>query len=110
MKLRSPWMIGAAGFLLAGVVRLLAWTLRYRITALGADAHPIDPRKARYIYGFWHESMLAMVAFRMPIRVLIGSHADGEMAAQACRRLGFRVVRGSTTRGGGTALLRLTPG
>ncbi len=110
MKLRSPWMLGAAGFLIAGLIRLLVWTLRYRMAGMEATAHPADPRTARHVYAFWHESILAMLVLRTPIRVLIGRHADGEFASQACRHLGIQVVRGSTTRGGGAAMLELTNG
>ena len=110
MKLRSPWIIGVAGFVIAWLIRAGAWTLRYRMAAPDADVHPADPQTARHIYAFWHESILAMVGLRTPIRVLIGRHADGEIGAQVCHHLGFQVVRGSTTRGGGTALLQLVNG
>ena len=110
MKLRSPWIIGVAGFLIAWMVRLVGGTLRCRVSGPGANAHPADPRTACHIYAFWHESVLAMLVLRTPIRVLIGRHADGEFATQACRHLGIQVVRGSTMRGGGTALLELKNG
>jgi lysophospholipid acyltransferase (LPLAT)-like uncharacterized protein len=110
VKLRSPWIIGVAGFLIAWTVRLVVGTLRCRVSGPDANTHPADPRTDCHIYAFWHESVLAMLVLRTPIRVLIGRHADGEFAAQACRHLGIQVVRGSTTRGGGTALLELKNG
>jgi lysophospholipid acyltransferase (LPLAT)-like uncharacterized protein len=39
--------------------------------------------------------------------VLISEHADGRMIAEACRHLGFRVVRGSATRGGARAVRQM---
>jgi hypothetical protein len=39
--------------------------------------------------------------------VLISEHRDGEMVAQAAESLGYGLVRGSTTRGGGRALIGL---
>ncbi|HBI44801.1 MAG TPA: hypothetical protein DDY78_18395 [Planctomycetales bacterium] len=110
MKLRSPWLIWVTGFLIACVIRLAARTMRYRIAGPDAVAHPADPHTARHIYAFWHESILAMVGLKIAIRVLIGRHADGELIAQVCCRLGIQVVRGSTTRGGSTALLELVQG
>jgi lysophospholipid acyltransferase (LPLAT)-like uncharacterized protein len=110
VKLRSPWMIGVAGFLIAWLIRLMVWTLRYRMAGTATNAHPADSRTARHIYAFWHESILAMLVLKTPIRVLIGRHADGETATQVCRHLDIQVVRGSTTRGGGTALLELMNG
>jgi hypothetical protein len=38
------------------------------------------------------------------MHILISDHADGEMITQVVRRLGFSVLRGSTTRGGVRAL------
>ena len=34
------------------------------------------------------------------MQILISDHRDGELITQVVRRLGFGVVRGSTTRGG----------
>jgi lysophospholipid acyltransferase (LPLAT)-like uncharacterized protein len=56
----------------------------------------------RYIYAFWHENIL-MPAYhygRRDIHVLISKHADGQLIAEVVRHLRFRVVAGSTTRGG----------
>jgi lysophospholipid acyltransferase (LPLAT)-like uncharacterized protein len=39
--------------------------------------------------------------------VLISEHADGQLMAEACRHLGFRVVRGSATRGGARAIRKM---
>jgi lysophospholipid acyltransferase (LPLAT)-like uncharacterized protein len=37
---------------------------------------------------------------RPDIKVLISTHADGQLIAEACQRLGFALARGSSTRGG----------
>jgi lysophospholipid acyltransferase (LPLAT)-like uncharacterized protein len=101
MKIRHPFLIKAAAF--AGAWALRAWvgTLRYRYCPLGPN---LDPRTcgAPYLYAFWHEYLLlpAYHFGRMDSHVLISTHADGELIAGLIRHLGFRVVRGSTTRGG----------
>lgn len=41
------------------------------------------------------------------MRVLISSSSDGDLGAEAARRLGYRVVRGSSSRGGVSALKRI---
>ncbi len=108
MRLRHPWLIHVAGFLGAGLVRLLMGTVRYRFQ--GQPVDPNDPLlRDRYIYAFWHESMLfpAGRKTRAKFQVLISRHADGELIAQICRRLGFQVVRGSTTRGGVEAVRKM---
>ena len=103
MKLRQPWLIKLVAF--AGVVFLRLWlgTLRYRFLALGPriDVKRVD-RRQRFLWIFWHEYMLvpAYLYPREDVHVLISTHADGELIAQVCRRLGFQTVRGSTTRRG----------
>jgi lysophospholipid acyltransferase (LPLAT)-like uncharacterized protein len=57
----------------------------------------------------WHEHMLpCLAAFqKRNMRVLISASRDGEFGARAAERLGYRAVRGSTSRGGATALRAL---
>jgi lysophospholipid acyltransferase (LPLAT)-like uncharacterized protein len=107
MKLRNPWLIRVVALFGALVIRAWMATVRLRIDNRDNADHPSDPDSDRFIYAFWHESLLAPVKFKARVRVLISKHADGELIAQACRYLGFGVVRGSTTRGGGAALVEL---
>ena len=97
MKLRSPWVLRPLALLGAWLIRWWMSTLRYRIFFVGGEHHPVDSRERRYIYAFWHETILFPTVFRVRIRVLISQHTDGELIAQACRFLGFQTVRGSTT-------------
>jgi lysophospholipid acyltransferase (LPLAT)-like uncharacterized protein len=107
MKLRNPRVIRVVAVLVAGLIRLWMATVRLRVVNQDDAGHPADADVERFIYAFWHESLLAPVKFRARVRVLISKHADGELIAQACRYLGFGVVRGSTNRGGGGALVEL---
>lgn len=107
MKIRSPWILGGLALAGAGLIRLWMATLRSRMYFSEGVRHPADVRRGRYIYAFWHESMLYPATFRTPIHVLISQHRDGEFIARVCRFLGFGVARGSTTRGGTAALLQL---
>jgi lysophospholipid acyltransferase (LPLAT)-like uncharacterized protein len=110
MKIRHPVLIKAMGFAIGWVVRLWIGTLRYRYRPMGKN---LDPNQAnfqgRYIYAFWHENILVPAYHygRRDIHVLISEHADGQMIAEACRHLGFRVVRGSATRGGARAVRQM---
>jgi lysophospholipid acyltransferase (LPLAT)-like uncharacterized protein len=103
MKIRNRQLIKLAGLLGAWLVKLWIGTLRFRYRPLGLA---LDPNGAgfrgRFIYAFWHENILvpAYHYARPDIHVLISQHADGEIIAEICRRLGFSLVRGSTTRGG----------
>lgn len=110
MKLRHPLLIRIAAFLAALLVRLWMSTMRVRIVSADGQPHPIDPATERYLYAFWHESLLAPITTKPKIRVLISQHRDGELIAQCCRWLGIGTIRGSTSRGGSQALLEMIRG
>jgi lysophospholipid acyltransferase (LPLAT)-like uncharacterized protein len=110
MKLRHPFLLKAAGMGAAWTVKLWLGTLRHKYRPLGPNLDPNHPGlKERYIYAFWHENLLlpAYHFGRPDIWVLISRHADGQVMAEACRHLSFRLVRGSTTRGGVEAVRQL---
>jgi lysophospholipid acyltransferase (LPLAT)-like uncharacterized protein len=107
MKLRNPFLLRVLGWLAAGLIRLWMGTVRFHIDLRGKEKHPADPRRGRFLYAIWHESMLAPAMFARNVRVLISQHADGELITQVGRHLGIGAVRGSTTRGGGEALLTM---
>ncbi len=61
------------------------------------------------IFAYWHAFMLvpAYTARNLGIKVMVSQHSDGEYITQVIERLGFTTVRGSTTRGGVKALLKM---
>ena len=105
MTRRTRWLIPYFAALVAFLIRLWMSTMRTRIVSADGRQHPTDPKLDRYIYAFWHEGLLAPIATKPKIRVLISQHTDGEVIAQICQRLGIGVIRGSTARGGCQALL-----
>jgi lysophospholipid acyltransferase (LPLAT)-like uncharacterized protein len=107
MKIRHPRLISTAAFLGALFARLLLATLRYRVFTADGREHPADPGRERFLYVFWHESLLAPASRPAKVNVLISLHADGELITQVCRWLGIGVVRGSTNRRGGGAVLEM---
>jgi hypothetical protein len=110
MKLRSPWLIRAAAFAGSWVVRAWMATLRFRYLPLGPNVDPFTtPPPTRYLYAFWHETMLlpAYEFIGSRCSVLISQHADGELIARVAQGLGIATIRGSTTRGGAEALWQL---
>jgi lysophospholipid acyltransferase (LPLAT)-like uncharacterized protein len=110
MKLRSPWLIAFIAWMLAVTIRVWMRTLHIRIVSADGRAHPTDPATGRYLYAFWHETLLAPLATRPKARVLISQHADGELIAQVCQHLGIGVIRGSSARGGIQALFEMIRG
>lgn len=96
------------------------WTIRggyYAIVALAAtwrrrvvNREAVDALRARkepIIFAFWHGQMLPLLYQHRDegVAILISSHRDGELIAQVAHRLGYRTVRGSSSRGAGRALL-----
>jgi lysophospholipid acyltransferase (LPLAT)-like uncharacterized protein len=110
VKIRHPLAIKVLGFVIACVARLWIGTLRFRYRPLGLN---VDPRRrglpGRYIYTLWHENLMLPICShaRRDIWALVSRHADGEVLAEACRRIGFGVVSGSTTRGGVEAVRQM---
>ena len=110
MKLRHPLMIKAIGFFAALLIRVWIGSLRFRFYSFGLDLAPTQPDLCRrYIYAFWHENLLLPACHfgRRDVWVLVSRHADGQVIAEAIRHLGFRVVSGSSTRGGVEAMRRM---
>src|SRR5262249_13416454 len=102
---RTRVSVTALGWLIGVVLRLLYRTIRVQIIDPSARI-PARLAGDRAVYAFWHEALvlLPILAHRLgpAIRptVMLSWHRDAEVAAQAVRRLGVRVVRGSSTRGG----------
>jgi len=92
----------------AWLIRLLGRTLRIRYQ--GAEVlEDLGRHDQRAIFAFWHGRQLMMpIAYRgRGAYVLISRHRDGEVIHRIVSRLGFRSVRGSSTRGGAAALHQL---
>ncbi len=110
MKIRSRAILKLIGVIGPPVLRAWLSTVRFRTRIPAPEVDPEDPlHRGRYIYVFWHESILAMMGVRRPttMTVLISQHHDGEYISQIARRLSLHVIRGSTTRGGFEALAEL---
>ena len=87
------------------LIRLLGLTLRYQdITETNVPVGITVAPPA--IFAFWHRSLLVCAhRFRgHGIAILISRSFDGELIARTVERLGFVAVRGSSSRGGASAL------
>lgn len=94
----------------AGVVVLRLLALTWRIRAVHGDVYEgLRRRRQPFALCFWHGEMLPLLWRHRDqgIAVLISTHKDGEIIARIAEALGCRTVRGSTSRGGGRALLGL---
>ncbi len=121
MKIAHPSLLRLIGW--AGEKLLRCWmgTLRVRVHSEVPEA---DPRVAQrgYLYCLWHETILmpAVLFADQGMHLLISQHRDGEYITRIVQRLGYNVVRGSSTRGAvravrelarsaGTATTAITP-
>jgi lysophospholipid acyltransferase (LPLAT)-like uncharacterized protein len=88
------------------VLRTLAstWRVQFLNPHVISDVHRSG---ARVIYVLWHGSLLPLLWSHRDrdIAVMISEHSDGEIIARIAKALGFRTVRGSTSRGAARALL-----
>ena len=105
---RARWLI-ALGFRL---LQIWARTLRYEIDdRIGVVGKPV---KENYIGALWHNRLLIFpFVLRRFLRnrrgaALISASRDGDLLADAIKRFGFDVVRGSSSRLGASAILQLT--
>ena len=73
----------------------------------------VDPSRREYnehcIFVFWHEYILLAVGHwaNTPVTMLVSQHRDADWLTRAGEHLGFKYVRGSTTRGGTKAIREL---
>ena len=91
--------------LAALVIRLLGMTLRYEDRA-EPGVTPGYAIPGPVVFAFWHRSLLACAhRFRnLDIAILISASFDGELIARTVELLGFKAVRGSSSRGGAAGL------
>ena len=103
--MRRDWGLTLLPPAAAIVIRGLHATLRTRHwNSVAIDS--LNARGLAYILCFWHSDLLLMVYSRhlKPIRVMSSQHRDGEIMVRTLRRFGVSTARGSSTRGGQSAL------
>ena len=91
--------VGMLAWLIAGLVRALAWTWRVE--------RPAWPVEGACVAAFLHGEQLPMIALHRCERLtgMASLSKDGALVAAVLTRLGYPVVRGSSSRGGAEALL-----
>ncbi|MDY6934466.1 MAG: lysophospholipid acyltransferase family protein [Spirochaetota bacterium] len=85
--------------------------LSYRIRIIDPKIEEtIYKRGESPIYISWHQRFfpgICLMAKRSPIAIMISQSTDGELISKIVEILGWRTVRGSSSRGGGRALIKL---
>lgn len=98
--------VGVIASLGTWIIRALAATWRVRFL----NPEVCRPRRDRdepVVYVLWHGQILPLLWThrKRDISVIISRHRDGEIIARIAKSLGFRLVRGSTSRDAARALL-----
>ena len=96
------WIVVAG----VAVLRLLAATWRFRIR-YGDHLDGLLRDRRAFIFALPHGHLLPLLWWHRGrgIAILISEHRDGELIARVAERLGYRTVRGSTSRGAARALM-----
>ncbi len=87
------------------IIKFLSWTMRIEtINGQVYDEH--HKRGEPAIGAFWHGRLLMMPSgYRgKKLSILISLHQDGELISRTAKYFGFKSIRGSTTRGGFSAM------
>lgn len=102
----SPNVVGAVGHFIS---KLLVKSLRVDIRV-----HPKVTIEDQYVHAFWHDKQFAPIMLLNKSALGKGKHAcfvsasgDGEMLAQWLKRLGYKLVRGSSSRKALSGLVNL---
>jgi lysophospholipid acyltransferase (LPLAT)-like uncharacterized protein len=100
------WLISWASYL---AIALIGPTLRCSISWEELPSPPDATHEKPVIYSFWHRAVFASAWLwrNAGIAVMVSRSFDGEYIARIIERLGFVAVRGSSSRGGASALLGL---
>jgi lysophospholipid acyltransferase (LPLAT)-like uncharacterized protein len=110
MHISNRYIMKMGGLAITAVTRQWMRTLDYQAAYYDPD---IDPVRATFrgpvIFLFWHEYIPFLFYLRghCHIAMLLSQHQDAEWLSQAARHMGFGTIRGSTSRGGVSALREL---
>jgi len=96
--------------LLALLIKVLTASCRVvKIQGLEREAEALAA-SATALYATWHQRMMYLSRFMKPRRlwILVSQSRDGTYGAETAKWLGFRTIRGSSSRGGARALLQVS--
>ncbi len=101
-RLSEKLMLAVVPPLGALLLKMLGKSMKLKVVGRPAE---LD-EGGNIIFSFWHGRMLMMpfVGPEGPSSVMVSRHKDGELISRVVQRFGIGSVRGSTTRGGMSAL------
>ena len=111
MAKTSGWLQKYSGQFAATALPLYAKTIDYRASAFDPSCDPARLEcQERCVFVFWHEFIGALLSNWgwCDLNLLVSQHRDAEWLNQTAARMGYKMTRGSSTRGGSSAIRRLT--
>ena len=114
MALRPYHYLLIYGLIPLGYYILRCYLFLVRIRVVGEEiALGCLSDHGRLVIAVWHQRLLAAVAYVIKFRnfepiIMISRSKDGELATRMARRFGLVPIRGSSSRGGTSALLAIT--
>ena len=106
---RKPAVVAILSWLSARYIRLVWQTGSWRIENAGAASRLVEEGRP-FIACFWHGRMLMIPnawVYSAPVSILISQHRDGVFISRTLRHLGVGTIAGSSSRGGGNALIAM---
>lgn len=103
----AKWLVAILAFLLAWLIRAWMWTLRLAVRYDDESGYAHSPKCTRgYIHATWHDMLFLPLAHfgRINPHLLISQSRDGDYITRVVGHMGWRVIRGSSTRGAVAAL------
>lgn len=110
MKVRNRFLISLAARIVAGLSRILFWTCKIVVIEKVPGVSPYEPvEDQRYLYCNWHDGILGAIfcGYAKSMAALTSRHSDGDYVADIMRIVGIHPVRGSSSRGGATAVKKM---
>lgn len=111
LEIRGTMKQRAIGTIAGGLIRVMGWTLRYRMDGLEQMTGKFAGRPV--IFALWHNRIFAMpytkpkLSKDREVCVLTSASKDGAILEAAIRSFGLTAVRGSSSRRGAAALVAL---
>ncbi len=104
------------GLILAFFYKIYASTFRYELVFEDQSDKPIffndifgkRPHENNLLYGFFHQSQIGIVSYfeRKNLTVMVSPSRDGEIIATLLNEVGFRLIRGSSSKNPKKTLLK----
>ena len=107
MKIKSPLLWKTLGLLGSTLIRNWMGTIDFKVAYYDASFDPAFKEPGRnFVVMFWHEHILGPLYMRgnTGITMLLSKHDDTRIVAEVGSLFGFGFVRGSSYRGGASAI------